>query len=218
MYFFLGTIALIAMAGDARGVEAWRNFWSAEDFPAFVENVFCVVYCGGVRCFTARAHVFPEFMRRTGMLVFSDGAAAAADDLLVGADEDAEGGGAEFACIAEFGGGFDGFVGESVGSGDGASRCILVACWSRTRRRSFARRSIWSFLRRCRRGRGVFLLAMESGGRAAVPGANRGHSRGGDEAAEPAGSRIEAAEFAGRGGGDSLPRDGIEIRAVHRAV
>ena len=69
MYFFLGAIALIAMVGDAR---VWRRggIFGARRISRHLWRMCFALFIAAGSVFTARARVFPEFMRKTGMLVF----------------------------------------------------------------------------------------------------------------------------------------------------
>jgi hypothetical protein len=68
MYFFLATIAALAMVGDARVLLRGGIFGTRRIARHLWRMCFALFIASG-SVFTARAHLFPAFMRKSGMLV-----------------------------------------------------------------------------------------------------------------------------------------------------
>jgi hypothetical protein len=68
MYFFLATIAALAMVGDARVLLRGGVFGTRRIARHLWRMCFALFIASG-SVFAARAHLFPAFMRKSGMLV-----------------------------------------------------------------------------------------------------------------------------------------------------
>ncbi len=69
MYFFLATIASISMIGDARVLRRGGIF-GAQRIARHLWRMCFALFIASGSVFTARAHVFPVFMQKSGSLVF----------------------------------------------------------------------------------------------------------------------------------------------------
>jgi hypothetical protein len=68
MYFFLATIAALAMVGDAR-VLFRRGIFGTQRIARHLWRMCFALFIASGSVLTARAHLFPAFMRKSGMLI-----------------------------------------------------------------------------------------------------------------------------------------------------
>lgn len=68
-YFFLGSVALLAAAGDVRMLVR-RGITGSHRIARHLWRMCFALFIAAGSIFLARQHLFPAFMRKTGMLVF----------------------------------------------------------------------------------------------------------------------------------------------------
>lgn len=68
-YFFLGSVAVLAAAGDVRMLVR-RGITGSHRIARHLWRMCFALFIAAGSIFLARQHLFPAFMRRTGMLVF----------------------------------------------------------------------------------------------------------------------------------------------------
>lgn len=66
-YFFLGSVAVLATAGDVRLI-ARGGITGSQRIARHLWRMCFAFFIASASIFLARAHLFPEFMRKTGML------------------------------------------------------------------------------------------------------------------------------------------------------